>query len=416
MRAASRTSLLRNAFFLLVRSFANASLGFVFWIAVARTYAVADVGVAAALLSAILLLARGAALGMPMGILRFLPSEPDKPKLINAALTVSTISSLAVGGAFLLSVHLWSPDLAIARSDAALALVVLLSVVFFTLDGVVDNAFVAVRHARYGLVRTSIFYGLRIPLAVAFASLFVVGIALAWTLSLVVSVLGAALLFPRFFPGYRPGLALRPIRSTGMIRFSLWNYATGLVAAASGLLLPLLILVRLGPEGKETSAHFYSAFALASLLYAIPQAFSTQLLVEGSHEDVEFVKEKRRTLRYSGPLLAAGMAGAILLGEPILGLFGRSYAAEAYGALVLLVLASPLILVTGIFSSELSVRKRMRPIFALTSLSTAFTLGVAWFAMPDYGILGVAAGVVAGQAVKLLLYVSASQRVRRTTA
>lgn len=417
VRLAFRTSHLRNSFFLLVRSTMNYFLGFLFWLVVARSYPAAAVGVAAALLTTLLFVARGSALGLPSGLLRFLPAASDRNGLLNAAFTVSGLVSFGTGLLFVAGLQLWAPALALPQSDIVLMLTLLVSAIFFTVDGVLDNAFVAARHADYGLIRTAIFYGLRLPLAFLFALWGLFGIVFSWTLSLVVSVVGTALLLPRFFPGYRPRLTLRPFHRTGILSFSLWNYGTSVAAAASSSLLPLLIIIQLGADaGAETSAYFYAAYTIATLLYNVPHSFSTSLLVEGSYIDVDYRLERRKTVRYSGPLLALGIAGAILLGRPILGLFGEGYAAESYETLVLLALASPILLVTGIFSADLQVGKRAKPIFFVTLFSALATLIVSYATLSVVGILGVAAGVVAGQASKLTLYFLIRQRGLRRAA
>lgn len=410
LRTALKTSLFRNSFFLMVRSGVNALLGLAFWLVVARYYAPVFVGIAAALLSLSLLLARGAGLGLPQGLLRFLPAASDRNGLLNAALTVSACVSLGIGFAFLAGLDLWAPDVAFIRSDLLLLVALLTSLVFFTLDGIVDNAFVSARRADYGLVRTTIFYGLRLVIAVGLASWGLLGIVSSWTISLVVSVLGVAVLLPRFFPGFRPRPAFRPLRRTGIIGFSLWSYGTGIVAGASSALLPLLILNRLGgDEGAIASAQFFAAYAIASLLYTIPQSFSTSLLVEGSYEPMNLSAERRKAVRYSGPLLSLGIAVAILAGPWLLDLFGKSYQ-EGYRALVLMALASPVILVTGIFAADLQVGKRAKPIFFVTCLSTTVTFVLATVALPISGTLGVGVAFVAGQVTKLLMYFLVRQR------
>ncbi|OGS49190.1 MAG: hypothetical protein A3K68_03780 [Euryarchaeota archaeon RBG_16_68_13] len=405
LRAAFRTSLFRNSFFLLLRSSVNYLLGFLFWLVVAWTYDEKVMGLGVALLNLMLLLARGSALGLPSSLLRFLPAEPNKNRLINACFTAAGLIALAVGFGFFLGLDVWTPSVAFVRSDLLLVSALLASLVFFTLDGIVDNAFVAARRADYGLVRTFIFYGLRIPFAVGLAGWGLLGIVASWTISLTASVLAAALLLPRFFPGYRPSPTLRPLKNHGLMTFSLWTYGTSVVSAASSAFLPILILnVLRTDQGAATAAHFYAAYAIASLLYTIPQAFSISLLVEGSYAPMNMGVERRRTVRYSGPLLAAGIVGAIALGNPLLALFGTSFL-DSYWTLVVLVLASPIILVTGIFAADLQVEKRAKPIFYVALLSTGTTLGLAYLALPVAGIFGVAAGVIAGQATKLLMYV-----------
>ncbi|HKZ88789.1 MAG TPA: oligosaccharide flippase family protein [Thermoplasmata archaeon] len=410
-RGAMRTSLFRTSFFLLLRTGVNAGLGFLFWLVVARLYFPSDVGIAAALFSMILFLARIAAVGLPQGVLRFLPADEDKVGLINGAFTVSAIMAFAIGAVFLAGLDLWASSLSFVRADAGLIAALLVSVLFFTVDGVVDNAFTAARRAEYGLVRTTLFYGLRLPLAVLFVPWGIAGISAAWTLSLVISILSAAALLPRFFPGYRPRATLRGMRSRRIFAFSLWNYGTGILAGASFSFLPLLILNRIpGPAGEEAAAHFFVPYSIVTLLYAVPHSFATSLLVEGSYVETNMPAERRRTVRYSAPLLALGIAGCILVGPWLLSLLGQDYAGAGYGALVLLALASPILLVTGIFASDLQVQKRARPIFFVTALSLAVTVGFAFLTLPELGVLGVAGGVVAGQATKLGLYVSLRYR------
>ena len=379
-------------------------MGFLFWLAVARAYLPADVGVAAVFLTTTLLLARAAALGLPLGILRFLPSHRDKVGLINAAFTMSAISSITIGAVFLAALDLWAPALASIQRDPLLLTALLVSLVLFTLDGVLDNSFVAARRADYGLVRTTVFYGLRVPFVFAFASMGVTGIVLSWTSALVISVVGTAPLLSRLFPGYRPALAIRPLRGTGIFGFSLWSYGTGLVAGASEFLLPLLILQRLGAgAGAPAAAYYYAASALAGLLDAVPWSFSTSLLVEGSHLGTDFVAAARKTVRYSGPILALGIALAIILGRPLLNLFGPSYAAESYEMLVVLAFASPITLAVGIVTTNLRIAKRVRPIFAIAAVSAGITLTTAWLTLPLLGALGAAIGAIAGQATSLTL-------------
>lgn len=378
-------------------------MGFLFWLVVARSYLSADVGVAAVVLATTLLLARAAALGLPLGMLRFLPSHPDKVGLINAAFTISTISALAIGAVFFAGLGVWAPALAAVGRDPVMIAAVLVSLIFFTLDGILDNSFVAARRADYGLVRTTIFHSLRIPLAVAFAPLGALGIALSWTGALLVSVAGTAPLLARFFPGYRPALAVQPLRGTGIFGFSLWSYGTGLVSGASQSLLPLLILQSLAAAGAESVAYYFAASAFAGILYAVPQSFSTSLLVEGSYDGTEFLASARKTARYSAPILAVGIGGAIVFGRPLLALFGPTYAEESYETLLALAFASPIVLAVGIVTANLRMAKRVRPIFAITTVSTSVTLAIAWLTLPFLGILGAAVGTIAGDVTSLSL-------------
>lgn len=400
------THLFRNSFFLLVRSALSYGLGFLFWLAVARAYDPAALGLASVILNMVLLLARGTALGLPTGVLRFLPAEKDKGELLNSAFTIAALSSVVLGIVFVVGVDLWVPSLSFVRTDPALAVAFVLSLIFFSLDGIVDNAFVAARRADYGMVRTTLFHALRLPLVFVFAFLGVMGIVSAWTLSLVVSVLGMGFFLRRFYENYRYRPTIKSIRGTGILGFSLWSYVTGIVDGASIFLLPVVILSVLpGLVGATAAGYYAAAYTIATLLYVVPTSFATALLVEGSHPGTRYATDLRNTVKYSVPLLAIGIAGCIFLGRPILNLFGSGYSREGYETLVLLALASPLILATQIYTTELRIYKRVIPIFWVTAVTSVVTVVVAVLLLPTMGIQGAAIGTIVGQAADLAGYI-----------
>ncbi|MEK6838909.1 MAG: hypothetical protein AABY08_04130, partial [Candidatus Thermoplasmatota archaeon] len=314
-------------------------------------------GLGATLLSTLLFLSGVATLGLPIGIIRFLPAEQDKVGLINASLTVSGLVSLVLGLVFLAGLDLWAPALSFLRSDPLFVAAYVLSLVFFAFAGIFDAAFVAARRADYGMIRNTIYSLIRLPFPLAVAAVLgVFGILFSWTVALLVSlVVGAFLLLPRLFPGYRPAPSFRRIRNVGVVGYSLWNQASGIVGTAALSLLPLLILHT--PGGAAATAYFYAAFALASLLYVVPGSFSTALFVEGSHPETDYSRDVRSTVWLSLAFLALGIVGAVLLGRFILGLFGDAYARESYETLILLVLASPIILANTVFTTDLRVAK-----------------------------------------------------------
>ncbi|MGI0148627.1 MAG: hypothetical protein ACREDF_03730, partial [Thermoplasmata archaeon] len=226
-------------------------LGFVFWFAVAKAYSPADVGRAATLYGVVLFLAGVGSLGLPYGIIRFLPSEGNKASLVRGAFLASGIASAILSVLVLAGLEVWSPALAFVRSDPALALACVFSIIGFALGAVLDGAFVAARRAGFGTVRTALFGLLRLPIPLLLASSFgILGVILAWTIALVVSVVvGVLLMLPRIAPGDGAALSLEAIRGKGIFGYSLWNHGAALIAAVPLLLLPLMILNAPEPMG-----------------------------------------------------------------------------------------------------------------------------------------------------------------------
>ncbi len=293
------------------------------------------------------------------------------------------------------------------RNDPIFAATFIVSLLGFTLASLVDTAMVAARRADYSMIRLTIYNALRLPLPLAVAALLgVLGILFSWTLALAISLaVGAFGLLPRLFPSYRPVLALTRIRNTGIIGYSLWNQAAGLMGGAAMALLPLLILNTPGDKtGAAATAYFYAAFAFASLLYVVPGSFSTSLFVEGSHRDASYVRDVRSTIWLSLALLGLGILGAVLLSRWVLSLFGEGYARESYETLLLLVLASPIILMNTIFTTDLRVARRVKALFLITAFSSVATLVLAYVLLPSTGIWGAGLGFVIGQALAVPLF------------
>jgi len=88
MRKHFQDPLYKNAYILMAREAATAVLGLVFWIVVARFYHPAEVGMAAALISAMGLLIVFSKLGLGFSLMRYLPKEEDKKSMINTCLTI----------------------------------------------------------------------------------------------------------------------------------------------------------------------------------------------------------------------------------------------------------------------------------------------------------------------------------------
>ena len=166
--------------------------------------------------------------------------------------------------------------------------------------------------------------------------------------------------------------------------------------AATGLLLLLIVNTLGGNAGPTAAVYFYAALAFAGLLYIVLGAFSNSLFVEGSHASPEYFPDSRRAIRVSLALLGVGVAGALVLGHRLLGLFGPKYAVQSYSSFLLLAVASPIVLANSVLTTHLRVDHRLRPLVAVTAVSTIFTLLIAYVLLSAIGILRPATGFVAG--------------------
>ena len=84
-------------------------LGFFFWMVVARYYTEYEVGVGAAILSAIRLLALFSTLGLDIALIRFLSKAKKPVEMINSSFAISGVVALVLSGIFIAGIDLWSP-------------------------------------------------------------------------------------------------------------------------------------------------------------------------------------------------------------------------------------------------------------------------------------------------------------------
>src|SRR4051812_27118300 len=89
-----RDPLYRNSYFLMASAGLNATTGFAFWLLVAHLTSTRNVGIAAGIVSAVAFLSYLTSLGLPVGLLRHLPSgEDDLSAMVNVTFAISAATS-----------------------------------------------------------------------------------------------------------------------------------------------------------------------------------------------------------------------------------------------------------------------------------------------------------------------------------
>lgn len=380
--------LYRNSLFLIANHVVMTGLGFVFWMVVARFYSEADVGLGAAIISAISLLGLLSRLGLDITLIRFLPKADRPADLINSCLTLSGIVALAVAGIYIAGIGLWSPAMGFIRHNAIFSIAFVLFTIFWTLSGVLSLIFIAKRRADFTLSKSTIYSLLKVPLPILLVIYFhAFGIVASWGIATGVALAISILLFlPRAQNRYK----LVPKVNLGIIkdvwRYSIGNYFATLLGAATVLILPIMIVNLLGPA---QNAYFYVALMLAGLLFGIPGAVSGSLFAEGSHFEVALEVNVRRSYRFIFLLLIPAIAIVLLAGKWLLLLFGASYSANALTLLWILAASSFFVGINSVYYSILRVEGRIRELVAIFGFVTLAVLVGSYFITPITGIVGV---------------------------
>ena len=405
-----RDPLYRNSLFLMANTIVPSGLGFFFWMVVARFYDEAHVGWAAAIISAIGLLALISTLGLNVALIRFLPKAEKPVEMINSCFTLSGIVALAMAAIFIAGVDLWSPALGFIKENATFILAFVLFALVWTLSGMIDHVFIARRRADFALSKNTIFSLLKIPLPILLALFFYsFGIVSSWAIAIGIA-LAISLFF--FLPRVQSAYKVVPRINLGIIkdmwRYSAGNYLVSLFTAAPIFILPIMVVNLLG---AEQNAYFYVAWMIANVLFVIPAAVSQSLFAEGSHFEAPLGVNVRRSYKFIFLLLIPAIILLLLLGKWLLLLFGAGYSENALMLLRILALSGIFAGVNNVYITILRVQGRIRELVIITGFGTLAMLLGSYLIMPTTGIVGVGYMLIAVRGL-VTIYVAFAMRLR----
>lgn len=399
LRQRLRVPLYRNALYLMMDFASLAAFAMVFWILSARFYSTADVGFAAAALSAVRLIAQLAMLGLDVAIIRFLPaSNSGSNSMVNSCLTISGISSVLISLIFVVGLSFWAPALLFLREDPVLLVAFVAVALSFTLISLLGRVFVALRRAGMTLAMDVICQVIKTGSVILLASFFAAyGILASWAIGQIIAIaLGLLWILPRIQSGYRPLPSIDTRAAKEMARFSSTNYASTVLWLAPSFIMPLMVIHVLGPEAN---AYFFIAWSVANAIYAIGRGVSFSLLAEGSHDERQLGRDTRRSLKLNFVFVIPAVVLMLLLGDKVLALFSPAYAENATRLLWLLAVAAIPFTLNSIYFGTRRVEKRMKSVVALTSFAAISTLSLTWVLLPHMGILGAGVAVLSSQCV-----------------
>jgi O-antigen/teichoic acid export membrane protein len=368
--------LIRNSFFIMASSFIAAGFGFFFWMIAARLYSQADVGIATALMSSMGLLILISRLGLDQSVIRFFPQR-DKNRVLGTAIVVPTAVALGAGVVFVAMVDVIAPDLVVVRTVAPLYLGFLGA---YSITWILEGAFNAIRKSEYYFV-LNLLYGSRILFLLPLVFLGAMGIFSSFGLSFVLGLILAFILLRRCSIHPTPGVDQTFLREAW--QFSAGAYVAGMLMAAPNMVIPIMVLNVLG---AESTANYYITYAIVSILFMIPYAFTTSLFVEGSHGG-EMKKSVFRTLASMFALLIPAIVGISLLGESILNLIGKDYV-EGITLLRVLALSAVFVSICQTFISIAKVRNDIRSLIIISGFVSVALLGLGYTLMHRFGLIG----------------------------
>jgi O-antigen/teichoic acid export membrane protein len=379
--------LVSNSIFLMGTTALSAASGFVFWIVVARLYPVTSVGQATSLLSVMTLLCYFSQFGLSSSLVRYLPTTQRRSAHVESALTSVAVTGTLVAFGFALLIPVTSPELGFVTSAPWRIVLFAMLAMCAAQNLLTDSVFIALRAARYNLFVDGLLMGLvKLSLPVLLVSMGAMGIFVANTAASAVAALASVVLIRRSL-----GIRLRPrvswdvLRTT--MRFSAGNYVSSCLNLVPLLVIPLLILHRLG---AVPAAAYFVAFQIANLVNAVPFAIGEALFAEGSHEQEGLRKLATRSAVLTLALTVPAVAGAAGLAHPVLVLFGHDYARDAQGTLVVLAVSALPVAFNTWSSFLLKVTSQLTAMTVSNAVYAAATVVLAIIAS-GHGLVWIAA-------------------------
>lgn len=371
--------LVRNSLYLMLSSGLQATLGFTFWVVVARLFSTADVGRASSLVSATSLLAILSLFGVNSTLVRFLPTSTERDALITASLIFVAACGAIFGLVYLLLTPVIAPRLAFVEHQPAMVFGFVMLNAAAAVNLLTDSVFISSRKAIYCAVTDGGISGVtKIASAFLLAGTGAYGLFSACTAGFAAAALVSLILIAKVLR-WRPilkgsFLALKPL-----LRFSGANYAGNIFMLLPTLVVPVIVLDRLG---ATAAAFYFVAYQIATLLYSSVYAVEAAFLAEGSHDDTDWRETRRRSRRFAVALFVPACLVLVFAAHWIMLAFGAQYSHYGTASLVVLALAVIPLAASNWSWTVLRLTGQLKRLVISTCTFATAICGLAWLLAP----------------------------------
>ena len=361
------SKLLSNTASLIGTTAITSGLGFLYWWLAARLFSQNDVGLASGAISAMILIATMAILGMGSLLVGELAARPEgSGSAIAASLGVTALVGAGLALGFIVLLPLLSPNLQDFLGTWPVPLLFVGGVIFTTWSNIMDQAVIGLLRGGLQLWRNAIFSIGKLvvllgALLLSSSAVFIFG---TWVGGLLASliILWLWLLRQGVNCFTRPNWdLLKEAR-----KLAAGHHILNLLLKAPSLLTPMIIITLLSPS---SNASFYSAWMIASFSFVVPGAMTTALYAVGAASPQALPQKIRFTLRTSYLIGVISALALFISAHALLSLFGPRYAAEAETTLRLLGLGIFPMTIREHYVAVCRIQKRFRAAIRITFLS-----------------------------------------------
>jgi O-antigen/teichoic acid export membrane protein len=236
-----------------------------------------------------------------------------------------------------------------------------------------DSVFIANRATQYNIIVDGFIQsGVKLVLPIAFLGVGSYGIFMAYGSAAAVGVVASI-----GFMYHALRIRLRRPRFSvlrGALHFSAASYVSSILNLAPVMVLPIVVLNRLG---AADAAYYFIAFQIANLLNAVSYAIGEALFAEGSQPDAHFQDILRRSARMLVFIQTPAAVVVAAVSPIILTFFGPDYRRNGTAVLVVLALGSLAVAANTWSSFLLKVTRQMTPLIWSNVVYVVVVVGIA---------------------------------------
>jgi O-antigen/teichoic acid export membrane protein len=374
--------LYRTGYYLILGTGVTSLLGVGFWALAAHSYSARVVGLNAAAISAMTLVAEACTLGLSAVLVRYLPvAGASTRRLVSRSYMLTVSLALVFGLLAALSTGIWSPKLDFLGSGGWLIGFVLATAAttIFTLQ---DSVLTGLRAAKWIPLENSLYALAKLLLLIVLASTLTgSGPFVAWTAPLAFAVVIVNyLIFRRLIPSVSSEGSLDRGK---LLSMATGNYAGKLFTLAGNLYMPILVANR---ASAADAAYFFVPWMVSLAIELVALNVMTSLTVEAA-SDMDRLRElSRRALRQTLRLVIPIAALAAIVAPWALLIFGKEYADEGASLLRLLALGMVPNAIVTLGISVARIEHRGRIVVAVQGAHCVAVLLFSALLLPSLGI------------------------------
>ncbi len=386
-------TLLTNVSSLVGGTVVSAVLGFAYWWVAAHFFSLETVGLAAAAICIMQLIALFAEFGLGTILLGESLAHGDKGLgLISAALIVSFVAATSLGILFMAAAKLVSIDLGGILNSKAGECCFALGCGVTCLANVLGGAFAGLLRSSLRMLETITFSLLKLALLIFVAARYGSSIKeeflfATWVGGQFGSVCAFALVLKSLNRGSFPAPRFETVRP--LITRSLSHHLLDLVIQVPTIIMPFLVTLVLSPY---INAAFNIAWTLVRVTFLVPLSFSSAMFAMGDADPSSFASR----IRFSLLVSVAGAIGVSLVfacyPDTILSLFNKEYAAIASGSLQVLGLSNFSVAVKSLYLVVMRLKRQMLHASRIFAFGGCVELLFAFIGGHFGGLYGLTAG------------------------